>query len=84
LFTTEIRLLENPTDYLPPFDKAFKDICLSLQDPLKERIDDKSFYVGLQGSFGEHEVRPGSLNALHIGSLISIEGIVTRCNLFIH
>jgi DNA replication licensing factor MCM3 len=66
-------------DFLPPFDKALKDICLTLQNPLKERIDDKPFYIGLEGAFGEHQVRCGHLNASHIGQLISIEGIVARC-----
>lgn len=74
-------LLESPMDFIPPFDKALKDIVLTLQDPLKERLDDKPFYVGLEGSFGEHSVRPGNLNSMHIGSLICIEGIVSRCSI---
>ncbi len=67
-------------DFLPPFDKALNDICSTLQNPLKSSQEmNLPFYVGLEGSFGEHQVRPGSVNSLMIGQLICVEGIVSRC-----
>ncbi|KAI8917550.1 MCM2/3/5 family-domain-containing protein [Powellomyces hirtus] len=74
-------LLKVPMDYLPPFDAALKEIALSLQNPAKEKLDDEMFYIGLDGSFGEHNVSPRNVSSLHLGTMISIEGIITRCSL---
>ncbi|KAJ3019563.1 MCM DNA helicase complex subunit [Thoreauomyces humboldtii] len=74
-------LLKTPMDYLPPFDKALKDIVLTLQDPTKPKLDDEMFYVGLDGSFGDHNVSPRNVSSTHLGTMISIEGIITRCSL---
>ncbi|TPX72782.1 hypothetical protein SpCBS45565_g00095 [Spizellomyces sp. 'palustris'] len=74
-------LLRAPMDYLPPFDKALKDIVLSLQTPAKEKLDDECFYIGLEGSFGEYQVNPRNVSSTHLGKMVSIEGIITRCSL---
>lgn len=70
-----------PGDYLAAFDKALKNVVLTLRDPLRHKIDDLPFYVAFSGSFGENHVNPRTLRAMHLGRLISIEGIVTRCSL---
>lgn len=70
-----------PGDYLAAFDKALKNVVLTLRDPMRHKIDDLPFYVAFQGSFGENHVNPRTLRAMHLGRLISIEGIVTRCSL---
>ncbi|KAJ3131230.1 MCM DNA helicase complex subunit [Geranomyces variabilis] len=74
-------LLEVPMDFLPPFDQALKDIVLSLQNPSKEKLDDEVFHIGLDGSFGDHNVSPRNVSSSHLGRTISIEGIITRCSL---
>ncbi|KAI9006164.1 MCM2/3/5 family-domain-containing protein [Gaertneriomyces semiglobifer] len=74
-------LLESPMDYLPPFDKALKETVLTLQNPLTEKLDDEIFYVGLEGSFGNNFINPRQVSSLHLGKLVSIEGIITRCSL---
>ncbi|KXS17884.1 MCM-domain-containing protein [Gonapodya prolifera JEL478] len=74
-------LLQKPGEYLPPFDRALKEVALSLHNPLKERIDDKNFYIGLDGSFGDYQLGPRFLSARYIGKLVCVEGIVTRCSL---
>ena len=71
-------LLESPMEFLPPFDKALRDIVSTLANPLKAAIQDP-VYIGLKGSFGENQVQAGNLNALYIGKLICIEGIVSKC-----
>jgi DNA replication licensing factor MCM3 len=70
-----------PAEYLPAFDKALKNVVLTLRDPSRHKIDDKPFYVAFAGSFGENHVNPRTLRAMHLGRLISMEGIVTRCSL---
>ena len=74
-------LIKFPNEFLPAFDKAIKDIALSIVDPLKQKIDDVDFHVGLKGSFGDHHVNPRTLKASFLGKLVCLEGIVTRCEL---
>ncbi|KAJ3083641.1 MCM DNA helicase complex subunit [Rhizoclosmatium hyalinum] len=83
-------VLKNPMDFIPPFDKAIKEIALAL-DALPEfranaanngtRIEDLNFYVGFEGSFGEAYLGPRDLSAAHLGRLVCLEGIVTKCSL---
>ncbi|KAI9204443.1 MCM2/3/5 family-domain-containing protein [Polychytrium aggregatum] len=74
-------LLSAPMDYLPPFDKALKDVVLSLSAGQPGKYTNQSFSVGLEGSFGDNLVSPRQVNASYLGKLIAIEGIVTRCSL---
>ncbi|KAJ1345036.1 hypothetical protein BSLG_000551 [Batrachochytrium salamandrivorans] len=70
-------------EYLPPFDKALNDVAKAVwgdQNPGQDAAQLK-FYVGLEGSFGEHNVSPRNLSAIHLGSVVCLEGIVTRCSL---
>lgn len=71
-------LLESPMEFLPPFDKALKDIVSTLSNPLKGEMQEP-VYVGLYGSFGENQVKASDLNSIYIGRLICIEGIVSKC-----
>jgi DNA replication licensing factor MCM3 len=43
--------------------------------------EDTVFYVGFKGSFGDHHVNPRTLRAQHLGKMISLDGIITRCSL---
>lgn len=73
-------LLRRPLDYLPAFDHALKEVVVSVQDPTRDgNLSDTAFFVGLRGSFGDHHVNPRTLRAAMLGKMISIEGIVTRC-----
>jgi DNA replication licensing factor MCM3 len=72
-------VLGSPIDFVPPFEKALKDIILTLHpDPLS--IEQDVFHVGFQGSFGDYAVSPLSLSPAHLGNMVCIEGIVTKCN----
>src|ERR1700737_3125049 len=75
-------VLNEPTDFLPPFDRALKDTALALRTLQHTYInEDTVFYVGFKGSFGDHHVNPRTLRAQHLGKMISLDGIVTRCSL---
>jgi len=37
------------------------------------------FHLGLEGSFGANKVTPRQLMASHLGQLVCVEGIVTKC-----
>ncbi|KAI8922726.1 MCM2/3/5 family-domain-containing protein [Entophlyctis helioformis] len=76
-------LLEAPIDYLPAFDKALQDVAQATWNevlPMQE-FGQRKYHVGLEGSFGEHALSPRTLSAVHLGTMICIEGIVTKCSL---
>ncbi|KAK0208392.1 ATP dependent DNA helicase [Desarmillaria ectypa] len=74
-------LLKHPVDYLPAFDDALSAIVSRVHDPEKHEIQNKSYRIGFSGSFGDHHVTPRTLHAAHLGTMISLEGIITRCSL---
>jgi len=75
-------VLNEPTDFLPPFDRALKETAMAFRTHQHAYInEDTVFYVGFKGSFGDHHVNPRTLRATHLGKTISIDGIVTRCSL---
>jgi DNA replication licensing factor MCM3 len=39
------------------------------------------FFVAVEGSFGSQLVSPRQLSAAHIGTLVLVEGVVTKCSL---
>ena len=71
-------LLDEPNEYLPAFDMALRALVGLLNDK-EEDISDKQFYIGLRGSFGDHHVNPRTLRSQHLGKMMSLEGIVTKC-----
>ncbi|RHZ61898.1 hypothetical protein Glove_345g64 [Diversispora epigaea] len=73
-------LLDYPNEWIPAFEKALKEIAIIIHDPTKHNLEDENLYVGFSGNFRYH-VNPGTLRSFHLGKLISIEGIVSRCSL---
>uniref|UniRef100_A0A8H8CE24 DNA replication licensing factor MCM3 n=1 Tax=Psilocybe cubensis TaxID=181762 RepID=A0A8H8CE24_PSICU len=74
-------LLKNPAVYLPAFESALTQVIQHVYDPEKHDIASKTCHVGFTGSFGDHHVSPRTLHAAHLGKMISLEGIITRCSL---
>lgn len=74
-------LLSEPNSYLPPFEHALFVLVEQLHDPLKDDIQGVQFHIGLRGSFGDHHVNTRMLRSIHLGKMMSLEGIVTRCSL---
>ncbi|CEH16256.1 mcm-domain-containing protein [Ceraceosorus bombacis] len=74
-------LLDSPNEFLPAFDIALRNMVDQLHDPLKDDVQGKQYYIGLRGSFGDHHVNPRTLRSQHLGKLMSLEGIVTKCSL---
>ncbi|KAJ8596788.1 ATP dependent DNA helicase [Rhizopogon salebrosus TDB-379] len=74
-------LLKQPIDFLPAFDDALVNIVTQVHDTDKHELEGKSYRVGFSGSFGDHHVSPRTLKSEHLGKMISLEGIITRCSL---
>ena len=72
-------LLSDPNGFLVPFEAALQLLVEQIHDPLKHDIRDKQYHVGLRGSFGDNHVNPRTLRSIHLGKIVSLEGIVTRC-----
>ncbi|ODV90401.1 hypothetical protein CANCADRAFT_44057 [Tortispora caseinolytica NRRL Y-17796] len=75
-------LLDSPTDYMDAVNRALKDVVMAIRDPVRHPVGHMDqFYVAFRGTFGDHAVTPRSIRSSHLGKLVSIEGIVTRCSL---
>lgn len=75
------RLLNSPAEYLAAFDDALNKMIVSVTELSVFDTQASPFYVGFQGSFGDHHVNPRTLRAMYLGKFVCIEGIVTRCSL---
>eukprot|EP00842_Homolaphlyctis_polyrhiza_P004216 jgi/Hompol1/4796/HPOL_001845-RA len=78
-------LLEQPIDFLPAFDRALAGVVAAHWDEQEmgasfEEAGGK-YHIGLEGAFGAHQLSPRALNASHLGTIVCLEGIVTRCSL---
>ncbi|KAF8272960.1 ATP dependent DNA helicase [Lactarius quietus] len=74
-------LLKNPVDFLPAFHDALLTVIQQVHEDDKHDIEGKGYGLAFNGSFGDHHVSPRTLKASHLGHMISLEGIVTRCSL---
>ncbi|KAJ7596741.1 MCM2/3/5 family-domain-containing protein [Mycena floridula] len=75
-------LLRHPDEYIPAFDQALEEVLsVVVQDKEKQQKSHSGYKIGFSGSFGDNHVNPRSLHAEHLGKMISLEGIVTRCSL---
>jgi DNA replication licensing factor MCM3 len=71
------RLLKQPSEFIPTLD----DTLLHVYNADKHEIENKRYCVGFSRSFGDHHVSSQTLQAAHLGKMISLEGIITRCSL---
>ncbi|CAL8395652.1 unnamed protein product [Boreogadus saida] len=72
-------MLKDSFGELIAFQKALKDLVASIDATFAKQFED--FHVGFEGSFGTNHVSPRTLTARHLGSLVCVEGIVTKCSL---
>uniref|UniRef100_A0A803MDR7 DNA replication licensing factor MCM3 n=1 Tax=Chenopodium quinoa TaxID=63459 RepID=A0A803MDR7_CHEQI len=73
------RLLRNPTEYIQPFCDAVTEVTRSI-DP-KFLKEGEQVVVGFDGPFVSRRVTPRDLLSQFIGSMVCVEGIVTKCSL---
>ncbi|KAK9389244.1 MCM2/3/5 family-domain-containing protein [Lipomyces mesembrius] len=75
-------ILNEPSDYLPAVDRGLREVVMAVRDKSRHSTNESdAFYVAFRGSFGDHAVNPRTISARHVGKLVSLEGIVTRCSL---
>uniref|UniRef100_A0A7S2ZF84 DNA replication licensing factor MCM3 n=1 Tax=Rhodosorus marinus TaxID=101924 RepID=A0A7S2ZF84_9RHOD len=75
-------LVDRPLEHMMALNQALRELIKEERPELK---DDESalrrFHIGIQGSLGEHRVTPRGLVSKLIGTMVEIEGIVTRVSL---
>ncbi|XP_063298107.1 DNA replication licensing factor MCM3 isoform X2 [Pelobates fuscus] len=73
------QLMNNAFEGLIAFQRALKEFVASIDGTYAKQYED--FYIGLEGSFGSKHVTPRTLTSRFLGSVVCVEGIVTKCSL---
>ncbi|KAK7399782.1 hypothetical protein VNO78_10973 [Psophocarpus tetragonolobus] len=73
------RILRSPSEYIQPFCDAVTDAVRAI-DP-KYLKEGEHVLVGFEGPFVSRRVTPRDLLSEFIGSMVCVEGIVTKCSL---
>lgn len=73
------RLLKSPNEYIQPFSDAVTEFTRNLD--YKFLKEGEQVLVGFDGPFVSRRVTPRDLMSDFIGSMVCVEGIVTRCSL---
>ncbi|KAI5671241.1 hypothetical protein M9H77_11605 [Catharanthus roseus] len=73
------RLLQTPSEYMQPLCDAMTDMVRSYDS--KYLNEGEQVLVGLDGPFVSRRVTPRDLLSAFIGSIVCVEGIVTKCSL---
>ncbi|OSX72318.1 hypothetical protein BU14_0446s0013 [Porphyra umbilicalis] len=76
-------LLATPVAHVPALEKAFRELAKSVRPSLGDPASARALgalSVGLSGAFGARRVSPRGLKAHLVGSVVCVEGIVTRCS----
>ncbi|XP_023339006.1 DNA replication licensing factor MCM3 [Eurytemora carolleeae] len=71
-------LMNNSFEEVAAFQRALKEFVGSIDSIYAREKED--FFVGFEGSFGSKHVTARTLNARLLGSLVCLEGIVTKCS----
>lgn len=73
------RILKSPIEYMQSFCDAATEAARNI-DP-KYLKEGEQILVGFEGHFVSRRVTPRELLSEFIGSLVCVEGIVTKCKL---
>ncbi|TSN30233.1 Zygotic DNA replication licensing factor mcm3 [Bagarius yarrelli] len=74
-----VKLMNNAFNELLAFQRALKDLVASVDATYAKQFEE--FFIGLEGSFGSKHVTPRTLTSRLLGSMVCVEGIVTKCSL---
>ncbi|XP_035764558.1 DNA replication licensing factor MCM3 [Neolamprologus brichardi] len=73
------QLMNNAFEELLAFQRALKDLVASVDGTYAKQYEE--FFIGLEGSFGSKHVSPRTLTSRLLGSMVCVEGIITKCSL---
>eukprot|EP00889_Picochlorum_renovo_P006981 jgi/Picre1/34011/NNA_001488.t1 len=75
------RTMSSPVDCLPAFEDALEAVMLDQEGANKILEGHTSYNVTFSGEFGANKVTPRCLCSNHLGKLVEVKGIVTKCTL---
>ncbi|XP_059211646.1 DNA replication licensing factor MCM3 [Centropristis striata] len=73
------KLMSNAFEELLAFQRALKDLVASVDATYAKQYEE--FFIALEGSFGSKHVSPRTLTSRLLGSMVCVEGIITKCSL---
>uniref|UniRef100_A0A8D3CPW8 DNA replication licensing factor MCM3 n=1 Tax=Scophthalmus maximus TaxID=52904 RepID=A0A8D3CPW8_SCOMX len=73
------KLMSNAFEELLAFQRALRDVVASVDATYAKQYEE--FFVALEGSFGTKHVTPRTLTSRLLGSMVCVEGIITKCSL---
>ncbi|XP_019947501.1 DNA replication licensing factor MCM3 [Paralichthys olivaceus] len=73
------KLMKNAFEELLAFQRALKDVVASVDATYAKQYEE--FFIALEGSFGSMHVTPRTLTSRLLGSMVCVEGIITKCSL---
>ncbi len=74
-------LIIHPIEYIAPMQAALGEYIRAMNNTYGFIVSaDTKFFVGFEGSFGSQRVSPRQLEAKHLGQLVCVEGIATKCS----
>lgn len=73
------KLMNSAFDELLAFQRALKDLVATVDATYAKQHEE--FFIGLEGSFGSKHVSPRTLTSRLLGSMVCVEGIITKCSL---
>ncbi|XP_053192622.1 DNA replication licensing factor MCM3 [Scomber japonicus] len=73
------KLMNNAFEELLAFQRALKDLVASVDATYAKQYEE--FFIALEGSFGNKHVTPRTLTSRLLGSMVCVEGIITKCSL---
>ncbi|KAF3451178.1 hypothetical protein FNV43_RR07270 [Rhamnella rubrinervis] len=73
------RILRNPSEYMQSFCDAATEVANAINSKYSQRGE--QVLVGFTDIFAPHRVSPRDLLSEFIGSMVCVEGIVTKCSL---
>lgn len=62
------------------FQRSLKELVATVDATYAKQHEE--FYVGLEGSFGSKHVTPRTLTSRLLGSMVCVEGIITKCKFY--
>jgi DNA replication licensing factor MCM3 len=78
------QLLRKPLQFLDPWTEAITERMRHYSEKKTKPDEDglgSRTHLGFIGAFGSHHVSPRELRACQLGTMVCVEGVVTRCSL---
>lgn len=75
-----VRLMNTAFVELIAFQRSLKELVATVDATYAKQHEE--FYVGLEGSFGSKHVTPRTLTSRLLGSMVCVEGIITKCKFY--